>query len=93
MRITCPLCGERGVDEFSYYGDATVRRPAADAPEQDWIDYVFIRDNPAGEHAELWYHTAGCHAWLVVKRHMRSHAVLSASLARAAAASPRAGAV
>jgi sarcosine oxidase subunit delta len=88
MRINCPLCGERGVEEFSYHGDATVTRPAVDAPAEVWVDYVYLRDNPAGPHDELWYHTAGCHAWLVVRRNLRSHTVLSARLARDVAARP-----
>ena len=68
MRIPCPYCGERDVREFVYLGDATVQRPdpqAADALEQ-FTDYVYLRDNPAGPHRELWYHGAGCQAWLVV---------------------------
>ena len=81
MRINCPLCGERGAEEFVYHGDATVRRPTADAPAEAWVEYVFIRDNPVGDHAELWYHSAGCHSWLVVERNIRSHRVLSATLA------------
>ena len=26
MRITCPYCGERALEEFTYRGDATVKR-------------------------------------------------------------------
>ena len=81
MRIACPHCGERGVEEFVYHGDATVTRPAPGADEATWSDYVYLRDNPAGRHAELWYHDAGCHAWLVVERDVRSHAVGTVSLA------------
>ena len=32
LLIPCPWCGERNQVEFTYGGDATVRRPAADAP-------------------------------------------------------------
>ena len=82
MRIPCPHCGTRNGDEFSYLGDATVRRPAADAPAEAWATYVYSRDNPAGPHAELWYHAHGCHAWLVVRRDTRSHAILEVRLAK-----------
>ncbi len=85
MRINCPLCGERGVEEFVYHGDATVVRPAGDASVSEWVDYVYVRDNPAGPHDELWYHGVGCRSWLVVRRDLRSHAVIGARLARAAA--------
>ncbi len=86
MRINCPLCGERGVEEFAYHGDATVTRPDVDASSEAWVEYVYLRDNPAGPHDELWYHSAGCHAWLVVRRDVRSHAVMGARLARDVAA-------
>ena len=77
MRIPCPCCGERGADEFSYLGDAAPVRPAPNAAMADWVDYAYLRDNPSGAHAELWYHAAGCHAWLTVTRDLRSHAILS----------------
>jgi methylglutamate dehydrogenase subunit B len=84
MRLPCVCCGERGLDEFSYYGDATLRRPedGGGAPTAAWSDYVYLRDNPAGPHKELWYHGSGCRSWLVVTRDTRSHAVLDVVLAR-----------
>ena len=85
LRIPCPHCGERGVEEFSYLGDAGVVRPAPDAPAEAWADYVYVRDNPAGVHEELWYHGAGCHLWLLVRRDTRDHAVLAVRPAREAA--------
>ena len=84
MRICCPYCGERSLDEFSYYGDATVARPdfaAPDAPAR-FIAYVYERTNPAGQHRELWYHAAGCHAWLVVTRDTRTHKIAAVETAR-----------
>ena len=80
MRLTCPLCGDRDVREFTYRG-AALARPAEDAPTSDWDDYLHLRDNPAGPHDELWYHGAGCGAWLRVRRDLRDHKVLSVSLA------------
>ena len=79
MLIPCPWCGPRGQSEFAYGGDATVRRPAPDAPESAWIDYVYMRDNPCGPHQELWYHGAGCRGWLKVLRDTRTHAILGAA--------------
>ena len=99
MRIPCPCCGPRIHEEFSYLGDARLRaRPVAVAPdarsgandpanEQAFSDYVYLRDNPAGVHRELWFHGAGCQNWLIVVRDTRSHAVLGASLARGEAPS------
>lgn len=75
MRITCPLCGERDRREFTWQGDAiALSRPAPDAGEGAWDDYVHLRENPAGPLRELWYHDA-CGAWAVVERDTVTHAV------------------
>jgi heterotetrameric sarcosine oxidase delta subunit len=89
MRIPCPHCGTRDVREFAYLGDATVQRPdaaAADALER-FAAYVYLRDNPAGVHRELWYHGSGCQAWLTVTRDTLTHAI-SAVTTAVPAASP-----
>lgn len=75
MRIDCPYCGPRGNEEFSYYGDATRVRPDAATDEAAFADYVYLRDNPAGTHRELWFHAAGCHRWLEVERDTRTHLI------------------
>ena len=84
MRLPCPCCGERSVEEFSYFGDAGPRRPTdgGAAPTAAWTDYVYLRDNPAGPHRELWYHGVGCRSWVVLTRDTRTHAILDARLAR-----------
>ena len=84
MRINCPHCGERGLDEFAYYGDASVTRPDPASPTAmaDFVRYAYERSNGAGAHQELWYHAAGCHAWLVVSRDTRNHEISSVALAR-----------
>lgn len=82
IEIPCPWCGPRAHVEFSYGGDASLQRPAEDAPAGDWDAYVYLRDNPRGEHLELWQHVAGCRAWLRVRRDTATHAVLGAEPAR-----------
>ena len=59
--------------------DATVRRPALDAPEGEWFRYVYIRDNPMGPHDEWWTHSAGCRQWFVVSRDTRTHEILGSA--------------
>ena len=85
MRIPCPHCGTRDVREFSYLGDAKAVRP--DPNSLDAVDrfntYVYVRDNPLGQHSELWYHSAGCQAWLVVERDTRTHAITGARACKA----------
>ena len=90
MRIACPHCGERDRQEFTVLGDATPVRPdGLDADPEAMFAYVYLRDNVAGPHREFWYHGAGCHAWLVVERDTRTHAVLKVELARNVALSRR----
>ena len=75
MRLACPHCGPRSIEEFVQLGAAALQRPAPEAPLQAWTDYVYLRDNPAGAHEELFQHAAGCRAMLVVSRDTRTHAV------------------
>jgi sarcosine oxidase subunit delta len=83
MRIKCPLCGERDLREFYYQGaDVALRRPAPDAGPAAWDEYLYTRDNPAGETRDLWQHEAGCGAWLLVQRNTVTHEVLNVTLAR-----------
>jgi sarcosine oxidase subunit delta len=83
MQIPCPLCGLRDIREFTYRGHATyLDRPAADAGLEAWDAYLHLRDNPAGPTRELWYHCAGCTAWLVVDRDTVTHKITGAQLAR-----------
>ena len=90
LRIPCPFCGPRDHAEFSYEGDATVRWPALDAPEAEWVEAVYLRDNPRGPHAEVWHHVQGCRALLVVERDTATHAIASARLAHPGMARGRA---
>jgi len=76
MRITCPHCGPRDLQEFSYQGDATLTRPDPASTDQDaWNAYVYDRANPAGEHREFWQHSGGCRKHLVVTRNTLTHAI------------------
>ena len=79
MRIACPQCGERSHEEFSYGGPADRQRPTTPEFGPDWVEFVYLRDNPAGPHRELWYHAAGCRGWLVMERDTRNHVIASVS--------------
>ncbi|MBV9261490.1 MAG: sarcosine oxidase subunit delta [Pseudolabrys sp.] len=82
MRIPCPYCGERSGEEFVASGAADPQRPTDPGDLAAFVDYVYLRDNPAGPHRELFYHAGGCHSWLVVTRDTRSHAILGVTAAR-----------
>ncbi|MCD0419044.1 sarcosine oxidase subunit delta [Rubrivivax sp. JA1024] len=82
MRIDCPYCGERDLGEFVYFGDPVPRPdPSAADAAQRFHDSVYLRDNPAGPHQELWYHAYGCRGWLRVTRDTRTHAMLGSAFA------------
>ena len=76
MIINHPLLGPRDAQEFTYLGDAAlINRPdwqAEDAAEQFYA-YQYLRDNPAGEHRQLWFHEGGDRSWLVVTRDTVTH--------------------
>jgi sarcosine oxidase subunit delta len=85
MIINHPLLGPRDAQEFTYLGDASlINRPDWQAEDavQVFHDYLYLRDNPAGEHRELWYHEQGDRSWLVVTRNTLTHEILKVELAR-----------
>ena len=83
MRLNCPLCGERDSREFTYKGAAVaLERPEDPDWSPAWDAYLHLRDNPAGVTRDLWQHSGGCAAWLVVTRDTVSHAVHEVALAR-----------
>ncbi|MBB2796603.1 UNVERIFIED_ORG: sarcosine oxidase subunit delta [Rhizobium pisi] len=73
--ISCPHCGVRPKEEFSIRGDANLVRPAPEACQDAWYDYVYLRDNPKGRHSEYWHHSSGCRRWLIVERDTVTHKV------------------
>ena len=85
MIIPHPLLGPRDAQEFVYLGDASlIDRPdglAADAADS-FHDYLYLRDNPAGLHRELWYHEQGDRSWLVVTRNTLTHEITQVEMAR-----------
>ncbi len=84
MLITCPHCGTRPVEEFTFNGDASLQRPTSNDPASmdQWFDYVYLRTNPRGRFDEYAQHSSGCRAWLVVTRDTQSHEVFGAVTAR-----------
>jgi sarcosine oxidase subunit delta len=62
LLIKCPYCGERPEIEFSYGGQAHLARPANpfELSDEDWAEYLYMRRNRKGIHAERWRHVHGC---------------------------------
>ena len=85
MFINHPLLGPRDSAEFAYLGDARlIERPDPEAENaaDQFHDYAYLRDNPAGELRELWFHEGGDRSWLVVTRDTRTHEISKVELAR-----------
>ena len=94
MMIPHPLLGLRDASEFVVLGDASlINRPTknSETPESEseqqtaiaaFHEYVYLRDNPAGEHRELWFHEQGDRSWLVVTRNTLTHDIVRVELAR-----------
>lgn len=85
MIINHPLLGPRDASEFYCLGDASlIDRPDWQAPDaaDQFYEYQYLRDNPAGEHRELWFHEQGDRSWLVVTRNTLTHEVINVELAR-----------
>ena len=74
LLIGCPHCGPRAQVEFTYERTVdSVVQP--DAPAEAAIERLFARANPHGEDEEIWRHTYGCRAWLVMTRHRATHEI------------------
>ncbi|WP_153102096.1 sarcosine oxidase subunit delta [Paraburkholderia hayleyella] len=70
LLIECPWCGPRAESEFTCGGEANIVRPLnpETLSDQEWGEYLFMRDNPRGVHAEQWLHAMGCRRWFKALR-------------------------
>jgi heterotetrameric sarcosine oxidase delta subunit len=68
MQIPCPHCGPRAQAEFVYERTVDSVGPLNAAPEEA-MKTLFTRTNPRGLDDEIWRHTYGCRAWMVITRH------------------------
>jgi sarcosine oxidase subunit delta len=62
LLVPCPWCGPRPENEFRYGGEANIARPTVPSALNDaaWADFLYMRSNPKGAHAERWRHLHGC---------------------------------
>ncbi len=85
MIINHPLLGPRDAAEFTYLGDASLlARPdwQSETAAGDFDAWLHLRDNPAGEHRELWFHEQGDRSWLIVTRNTLTHEITGVEMAR-----------
>ena len=81
LLITCPHCGPRDENEFSYGGARRIW-PDHDAnPDQtetamlDWHQTLYLSPNPSGPLTEIWYHGGGCECWVEIIRNTKDHSI------------------
>lgn len=78
LRLTCPHCGVRAVEEF-VYGEIPTTPETLTGPEARDLDRAFMHTNPEGLVTERWFHAAGCRRWLTVRRDTRTNVIDPAS--------------
>jgi heterotetrameric sarcosine oxidase delta subunit len=72
--IHCPHCGPRAQIEFTY--DRTMDALVdPEAPAEEAMLALYGRVNPMGSDDEIWRHTFGCRAWMVLTRHRVTHVI------------------
>ena len=73
--LSCPNCGPRPVDEYSYGGEVTVRATTSE-DERALFHYLYFRTNTAGNQREWWFHSSGCREWFQAERNTTTNEVL-----------------
>ncbi len=67
--LTCPCCGVTGEEtEFHAGGEAHLKRFGPGSSEDQFEEYLFMRENPKGVHFERWRHVNGCGKWFHAAR-------------------------
>jgi sarcosine oxidase subunit delta len=74
IRIDCPHCGPRPLEEFLHGEVPGVPEHLVDPDARD-LARAFMRTNPEGPNTERWFHAAGCRRWLSVTRDTRTDVV------------------
>jgi sarcosine oxidase, subunit delta len=79
LLINCPYCGPRAEIEFRNGGEAHIARPSDPAATTDetWTEFLYMRTNPKGAHAERWRHRHGCGRFFNVVRDTVSDKILA----------------
>ena len=78
LRIPCPHCGVRGVEEFVHGEIPATPDHITDADARD-VDRAFMHSNVEGVVTERWFHALGCRRWLTLTRDTTNNDVGSSS--------------
>lgn len=78
LQIPCVHCGPRNAQEFVQAGEIVPPPSLGSATPQQWREFLYVRDNPAGWVRERWYHGMGCGRFMEVERHTVTNVVRTA---------------
>lgn len=69
LTLHCPYCGT-DADETDLHacGQAHLKRHGPGSSDDQFEDYMFMRENPKGVHFERWRHVYGCGKWFLAAR-------------------------
>ncbi len=73
LRITCPHCGTREIDEWVHGEIPVVPDDITDADDRD-VDRAYFHNNVEGVVREAWFHLYGCRRWVTLERDTRTDA-------------------
>lgn len=67
LRISCPHCGDRAMDEWVFGEVFAVPESIADEDERN-VDRGYFHNNHDGVVSEAWFHLYGCRRWVYLRR-------------------------
>ncbi len=76
LRLPCPNCGLRPIEEFVYGEVSAVPDSVVDADERN-VDLAFMTSNPEGWTTDRWFHSFGCRRWLTIRRDTTTDRILN----------------
>ena len=71
MRIPCPWCGPRSIEEWVHGEIPVVPDSLADPDARD-VDRGYMHTNEHGRVREAWFHLFGCRRWVTLWRDTRT---------------------
>ena len=74
LLITCPHCGPRNDNEFTFSGEV-IPRPDVDTDAATWRRYLYMKSNNAGWQEERWFHLSGCRRFLLIERNLDTNEI------------------
>ena len=79
LLVPAPIADRAPRSSSRYGGEAHIARPAnpSTVTDEAWADFLYMRTNPKGVHAERWRHIHGCGRFFNALRHTVSDRFLA----------------